>query len=146
MTTPSNPSVADFFTHDHRACDEAWAAVEAAAGQGDVGTAWPAFQRLMLRHLDWEEQVMFPAFEGATGMHGMGPTEVMRSEHLGMRGLLDQMGQAVAEGDLDELLDQGDTLLMMIQQHNMKEEQVLYPMMSQVLAGAWPHLRARLGG
>ena len=73
-----------------------------------------------------------------------GPTAVMRGEHQQMRGLLDQMGEAAAAGDFDSVLDQGDTLLMLIQQHNVKEEGILYPLADRMLTVQWPALRERL--
>ena len=63
-----------------------------------------------------------------------------------MRGLLGQMAEAAARGDSQELLDQGDTLLMLIAQHNQKEEGMLYPMAEQALDAEWSDLRARLEG
>ncbi len=145
MSFPSHPtsSVDIFLTHDHRACDQAWAAVEEAPAD-QVATPFKEFDHQLRRHLEWEEETLFPAFEQATGMFGMGPTQVMRSEHEGMRGLLDQMGEAVAAGDRDQLVDLGDTLLMLIQQHNLKEEQVLYPMMASRIGADWPELLTRL--
>jgi iron-sulfur cluster repair protein YtfE (RIC family) len=140
-------SLKEFFTRDHRRCDERWAEVEAAAQAGDVkivNESWRRFQGEMLQHLRMEEEVMFPAFEQASGMTGGGPTFVMRSEHEQMRGLIEQMGTAAAEGDFAELVDLGDTLLMLIQQHNQKEEQMLYPMAAKALAADWPTIREKL--
>ncbi len=140
-------SLSEYFTLDHRNCDSQWANVEAAAGSGDaerVRTAWQSFDQAQRRHLAREEELMFPAFEAATGMSGGGPTFVMRSEHEQMRGLLDQMAAAAAEGNHDELIDQGDTLLMLIQQHNQKEESILYPMAERALGGEWAALRRRI--
>ena len=88
--------------------------------------------------------MLFPAFEAATGMTDSGPTFVMRMEHEQMRGLLEQMGTALERGDHDALLDQGDTLLMLIQQHNQKEEGMLYPMSERALASEWPALHERV--
>lgn len=138
-------TITAYFTHDHRDCDAVWAGVEQAP-PAQQPAAWAAFRDRMLRHFDWEEDVMFPAFESTTGMRGMGPTEMMRSEHDAMRGLLEQMGMAADEGDYGEVLDLGDTLLMLVQQHNSKEEAMLYPMMDQVLAGQWAALKGRLRG
>ena len=140
-------SLKEFFTLDHRRCDEKWAEVEAAAQAGDVEVEkekWRIFQGEMLRHLRMEEEVMFPAFEQASGMTESGPTFVMRSEHEQMRGLIEQMGAAADADDYDELVDLGDTLLMLIQQHNQKEEQMLYPMAEQVLVDNWATIRERL--
>jgi hemerythrin-like domain-containing protein len=139
-------SLVDYFKSDHRACDGGWAEVEAAAEAGDAAAMaayWQRFQNALLRHLAMEEQLMFPAFEAATGMTS-GPTQVMRMEHEQMRGVLEQMSAAVARGDADELVDQGDTLNILIQQHNMKEEGMLYPMAENALAVDWPALRAKL--
>ena len=98
----------------------------------------------MKHHLAMEEEVLFPAFEEATGMSGGGPTFVMRGEHDRMRAVLRFMAKAVEAGDADELMDQGDTLMMLIQQHNVKEEGMLYPMSEDVLGPRWPALRERL--
>ena len=98
----------------------------------------------MRAHLEMEEQVLFPAFDAAAGMSGGGPTMVMRSEHDQMRDVLRRMGDSAAVGEHDELLDHGDTLLMLVGQHNIKEEQMLYPMAADMLGPDWPALRARL--
>jgi hemerythrin-like domain-containing protein len=143
----SSQGLAEFFTLDHRRCDSSWVEVEAAAEAGDadaVKESWRTFQSGLLKHLRMEEDVLFPAFEQATGMTEGGPTFVMRSEHDQMRGLLEQMNAAANSGDHDELVDLGDTLLMLIQQHNQKEENMLYPMAERALAADWAKIRERL--
>jgi hemerythrin-like domain-containing protein len=147
MTTATTPSAGPlaYFTSDHRACDELWAEVEAAVERGDASAARAAFTRFdaaTRRHLDMEEQVLFPELEAATGMT-MGPTRVMRAEHAQMRGLLDQMARA-ADRDVDALVEHGDTLLMLTQQHNMKEEGIVYPMAQAHLGDDWAPIAARL--
>lgn len=137
----------EFFTHDHRECDEVWSRLEAAVEAGRKDEAlrlWKEFDHSMRRHFAMEEEVLFPTLEAATGMHGGGPTAVMRMEHDQMRAVLDQMAQEVAGGDLGALLDHGDTLLVLTQQHNMKEEGILYPMADQELGGQWQDLSGRL--
>ncbi len=143
----SSRGLVEFFTLDHRRCDSSWVEVEAAAEAGDanaVQQSWSRFQGALLKHLRMEEEVLFPAFEQATGMTQGGPTFVMRSEHDQMRGLLEQMNSAANGGDYGELVDLGDTLLMLIQQHNQKEEHMLYPMAERALAADWTKLRERL--
>ena len=134
-----------FFAADHRACDVLWTSVEAAGEEDDdaaIRSAFSAFDRAMRRHLAMEEEVLFPAFEKATGMVA-GPTRVMRAEHAQMRGLLDQMAAALAS-DPTAVLDTGDTLLMLVQQHNRKEEGMLYPMCDAHLGTDWPAIAASL--
>jgi iron-sulfur cluster repair protein YtfE (RIC family) len=137
----------ELFTTDHRRCDSLWAKVEVAADRDDgaaVRESFAPFAAGMERHFRMEEEVLFPAFEDATGMHGGGPTQMMRFEHVQMRGLLTQLAGAVERGATREVLDLGDTLLMLVQQHNAKEEAMLYPMADRALGAEWTALAARL--
>jgi hemerythrin-like domain-containing protein len=74
-----------------------------------------------------EEQVMFPAFEQQTGMMG-GPTAMMRMEHEQMRNVVEQMKKDLDEKNKNHFFGLSESLMMIIQQHNMKEEQMLYAM------------------
>lgn len=131
------------FTEDHRHCDAVWAELEQAPDERRL-ELWRSFDASLRRHFAMEEEVLFPAIEDATGMHGPGPTMVMRMEHGQMRALLDQMEAAAASGDLDAVIDHGDTLLMLIQQHNVKEEGMLYPIADRALGSQWDQLEERL--
>lgn len=86
---------------------------------------------------------MFPAFEARTGMR-QGPTAVMRSEHLQMTGLFKQMSEAIARKDTNAYLGDADTLLIIMQQHNVKEEQMLYQMADQALVSNLDELLERM--
>jgi len=133
----------EYFQGDHRRCDGLWAEVEAAADKGGAAEQHAAFDAAMRRHFELEEQVLFPAIEEATGMTA-GPTQVMRMEHTRMRGVLDQMSGAAHSGDWQSVVDHGDTLLMLIGQHNVKEEGILYPMADQFLTPIWSRLHAQI--
>lgn len=145
MPVPPNldtSGLAAFFTSDHRLADELWADVETAEGPALVA-AFEAFDAAVRRHLSWEEEVLFPAFERSVGMApNQGPTAVMRLEHEQLRGLLSQM--FARRNDLDALLDRGDTLLLLLGQHNQKEEGMLYMMAEMHLEEEWPALLAQL--
>lgn len=129
-------TILDFLGSDHRACDDLFASAEAAAAQQNWDNARSLFKRFeaaMAHHLEMEEAVLFPAFEARTGMSA-GPTQVMRMEHAQMRGLIQDMARAVQEADHGAYLGLSETLNMLMQQHNVKEENMLYPMSDQVLA------------
>ncbi len=139
--------LAGFFMQDHRDCDARWAKLEELLDGGDTDAtaqAWQEFDDSMRRHLAMEEDILFPAFDSRSGMGGGGPTAMMRMEHQQMRGLLDQIGAAMSSGDTEEALDLGDTLLMLIQQHNVKEEGMLYPMAENMLFDEWAALAEQL--
>ena len=133
----------EFFEQDHRDCDARWVDVEELLDTADVEaalSAWQKYDKAMHRHLAMEEEVLFPAFDAKSGMAGSGPVAVMKMEHQQMRGLLEQIGEAIEAGNAEEAMDTGDTLLMLIQQHNIKEESTLYPMAESLLSGDWDDL------
>ncbi|HHC71322.1 MAG TPA: hemerythrin domain-containing protein [Thiotrichales bacterium] len=128
-------SIKDFLTREHRACDEHLGAAEAAAERGDTEAARSHFlllKRDIEHHFRSEEEALFPLLEAKAGAYS-GPTNVMRSEHSQIRALLDDMEEALGTANANLFLDLSDTLMVMVQQHNMKEEQVLYPLADQVL-------------
>lgn len=132
------PSVAEFLAAEHRQCDDEFAAAEQAAYAADLTACrlhFQQFQAAMDRHFRKEEDALFPAFEQATGST-MGPTRVMRLEHQQIRDALAEMSNALANSDLEEYLGQAETLLILTQQHNIKEEQILYPMCDDILGTA----------
>ena len=123
------PGIAETLTAHHRACDESFLAAESAAADA----RWPeceekigVYRGEMARHFDFEEQVLFPAFENATGMR-QGPTTVMCEEHSQMRELIEQMVEAASARRKEQFLAASETMLVLMQQHNLKEEGVLYP-------------------
>ncbi len=127
--------ILEFMRDDHRACDRHYAEAEAALIAKDATKAAEAFGRFAqatLHHFDREEKELFPAFEQRTGMMG-GPTQMMRYEHQQLRSLLESMRLALAENRTDDFYGIGESMMIMLQQHNMKEEQMLYPMIDRVL-------------
>jgi len=119
----------------HRRCDDLFVAAEEAVQRRDWAAAVSSFARFhaqMRAHFKAEEDLLFPAFEAATGMSA-GPTQMMRHEHEQMRSLLAQLVEACAAHDDEGYAGAAETLLMLMQQHNMKEENILYPMCDQAL-------------
>ncbi|GAB1392357.1 hemerythrin domain-containing protein [Rhodocyclaceae bacterium] len=122
--------------HHHKHCDDLFADAEAEA----LGGNWLRAQESLTRfaseiecHFSTEEQLLFPAFEATTGMT-LGPTQMMRLEHAQMRELIGQMQTALAAQDRVGFGGAAETLLILMQQHNMKEENILYPMCDRSLA------------
>ncbi|MBC9071487.1 hemerythrin domain-containing protein [Thauera sp. CAU 1555] len=140
-------TLTDLMTHDHRQCDEAFASAEHHVGRGEWEAARAAlglFSRALNTHFGAEESILFPRFEQATGMmHG--PTMVMREEHRELRAALARLEQAIDDQDADEYTGEAETLLILMQQHNMKEENILYPMCDQRLQSQREDLALALG-
>lgn len=141
--------IATLMTQDHRACDESFARAESAVSRGkwdEAAVELNKFIAEMEAHFDAEESILFPRFEAVSGMTG-GPTQVMRGEHVEIRSALGRMRDALENQDADDYSGEAETLLILMQQHNMKEENILYPMCDAQLAGENlpPTLAERLG-
>jgi len=138
--------ISEAFTSDHRHCDGLFANAEqmVAANNREAAIAsFEHFRSAMLHHLAVEEEALFPELEACTGTSG-GPTSIMRMEHEQIRGLLDDMGREIQAWNTDRYLGLSETLLILIQQHNTKEERILYLMADQLLAGRQEDIVSRL--
>lgn len=141
-------TLADYMTNDHRRCDDRFALAEAAvhAGLWELAATHAAeFGAAIKHHFQMEEQVLFPAFEEETGSL-QGPTAVMRSEHTQIRALLADLNEALWQRAREDFLGCADTLNTLIQQHNMKEESILYRMSDRVLAERRAELLEAMSG
>lgn len=128
-------SLSNVLVQDHQACDEIFAETEQAVERADFDLAratYGRFHEAMERHMSVEEKILFPKFEDKVGERA-GPTEVMRREHEMMRDLLTKMAAALEQQQASQYLGLSETLLVLLQQHNVKEESILYPMIEQVL-------------
>ena len=124
----------DFMSADHTACDNEFARAEEAALAGnweDAESAFNKFHNDMAHHFKMEEEVLFPAISAAGPS---GPVHVMLMEHAQMKELLKQMAEAVAQKNEPSYGGLSETLLIVMQQHNHKEENILYGMADEILA------------
>jgi hemerythrin-like domain-containing protein len=127
-------SIKEYLTNDHKKCDNLFSQMEKKASYSLSETAEIAreFVTDMEHHFQLEERIVFPEFELKTGMLN-GPTKIMRQEHMQMRNLMNQFFDAIEENNKDRFFSISETLMILLQQHNMKEEQMLYTMMQQQL-------------
>jgi hemerythrin-like domain-containing protein len=129
--------ILEFMRDDHRACDHLYTEAENALSAKNTEKAkalFEEFYRLTNHHFDMEERELFITFEKRTGMMG-GPTQMMRYEHQQLRSLLESMKSALNENRHNDFFGIGESMMIMLQQHNMKEEQMLYPMIDRALGG-----------
>ena len=138
MTLPT------LLTRDHRECDELLSNALGHAQAGRWAEAESSFSQFCDRveaHFGAEESILFVRFEQATGMtHG--PTAVMRSEHEAVREALDRINDAILERDANAVFGEGDALFILLQQHNLTEENILYPAAERAAGGDAASLEA----
>lgn len=129
-------TITEYLSAEHRHCDDLFAEAEAAAVKNDLAAAlagFTAFNQEMEHHLKKEENIMFPAYEEITLSYNSGPTSIMRMEHGQMRRLFEDIQAALEAKDTSACAGLLETLLVLMQQHNFKEEQMLYPMADRAL-------------
>jgi iron-sulfur cluster repair protein YtfE (RIC family) len=121
-------SIAAYLQRDHRRLDVLWEETGRrvrAAQLDEAKSRFAEFAVGLQTHIAQEETVLFPLFERATG--AMGPTTVMKEEHLEILRLLDDIGAALSASDQSAFDGCGADLQAVLREHNMKEENVLYP-------------------
>lgn len=129
-------SIDGYLSWDHDRLDGLLADVVRLVDQNDLAAAreaYPAFDEGLRRHIRIEEEILFPLFERKTGMTS-GPTMVMREEHRIIQSALDRMKAALVAAAAPAFRDALATLESTLPPHNMKEENVLYPMTDQALS------------
>lgn len=130
MTAEALRNVTDYLQDDHRRLDAILPDVKSSVAEGDfqrAGDRFAEFSRGLGRHIDIEEQILFPFFEQTTGMVG-GPTAVMRSEHVEIRRWMNDVTAALKAADAAGVETSIRGLKDILSAHNMKEERILYPM------------------
>lgn len=140
-------TISRYLGTDHKRCDEFFAQAETAVAATlwtNAEQAMSAFCEALELHFAMEEQVLFPEFEEAVGSNE-GPTAVMRMEHRQMREILSMLNDCLARHDVDGFLGYSETLNTLMQQHNMKEEGILYLMTDRVLDGRQDDIIGAMG-
>ena len=140
MTTTTAPStrfdsVTAYLSWDHDRLDAILRSVRARVEAGDWQAArreYAPFDDGLDRHIRLEEGILFPIFEERSGMKG-GPTAVMRVEHCEIRGALETMRDGLGRSDARLFQEGLAHLLDVLPDHNVKEEQVLYPTTDRLL-------------
>lgn len=129
-------TIEGYLSVDHKRCDQQFAEMETRVVKkswAEAGDAFSEFKQMLLIHLRMEEEALFPEFEKVSGMAGGGPTMVMKMEHEHMRQALNDLENKINEQDYRASAGLLETMMLLMQQHNMKEEQILYRMADQAL-------------
>lgn len=124
--------VSEYLAWDHDRLDRLFADTIDAFEQSSIGAARERFGEFacgLERHIRIEEDILFPLFE--MRVPSAGPTEVMRLEHVEIRRALEDISSALACED-GQAFDAGvEALVGVLEEHNMKEERVLYPLLDR---------------
>jgi iron-sulfur cluster repair protein YtfE (RIC family) len=130
-TAPQLESATRMLGADHDRLDNLLDEAFSALGRDPAlaRRSFASFAEGLRRHIEIEDQLLFPAFERQAGMQGVGPTAVMRREHREVETRLARIGAALAElvpsvlGVREELA----ALRALLADHHYREERILYP-------------------
>lgn len=125
MDDAGGASAGERLEHDHHRIDEGFARFAASLGGSDVDRdAYDDAATALRHHIYIEEVHHFPVVRAA-GL--MGPILVMLREHGEIWDLLDGIAAALDASRVDEARSLWPQLADVLEQHNMKEERIVYP-------------------
>ncbi len=126
--------VSRFFEIDHDRLDIIYDSFKKllVADNANAESHFALFSNGLLKHIDWEEQLLFPLFELRSGMTQGGPTFVMRQEHGMIKQLLNDIHEKL--NDTDSALTLCFQLEQILASHNKKEEHILYPAIDNLMS------------
>lgn len=126
--------VHDTLAWDHARLDEEQRATLAAIAAGDMPEArrhFLLFERRLNRHIHFEEEILFPAFESRTA-NAYGPTRVMRAEHREIRMMLERAARSLY-GPAAEAEEACRALHAVLEEHDFREESAFYDVLDRLL-------------
>lgn len=135
--------IKEFLTQGHRDCDELFAELEDAIAKNSDESShkYEKFYDDLTNHFSMEEMVLFPMLNDYTPNS---PLRAMEMEHEQLRELLSKMRKAVEQKDKEKFFSLSETLMILMQQHNMKEEQLIYTLANQHLGDEASYVISRL--
>lgn len=135
-------TICEYLAHDHKRCDELFLKVENSIAQHDWAQAegdFEDFYQAWLGHIESEESIVFPALEKAINNAAV-PIAMLRMEHERMRGLVARLDNALRRHDPADFLLHAETLTILVQQHGLKEDEMMFPLLDRILAGNGQHI------
>lgn len=137
-------SIGEAFEHDHRRLEQALEAAMAHARAERweaAAAAFGTFRRGIERHMEVEEQVLFPAVEGSAETP---LTAILRKGHRDLRAFFGELDDALQARDLEECRRIAATVQALLARHDEKEEVELYPAAEARLGAEAAAVAARL--
>lgn len=128
-------TICDYLVFDHKRCNDLFMLLETSIGGRDWAAAESCFQSFhsaLRTHISMEERVLFPAF-GKTMPLSYSAIAMLRDEHRQIAGIVDRMAAALGRRDTTDFLLHAETFTILSQQHSMKEEDMLYPLLDKVV-------------
>lgn len=134
--SPIMDTICEYLRFDHKRCDDLFAQADTSIAQRDWNNALAHFRQFhdaLRQHIRMEEKILFPAFEQIIP-GSSGPIAILRMEHVQIHGIISRMSEAIERFDTVDYVLHAETLTLLMQQHTMKEDDMLYPLLDKALA------------
>lgn len=131
----SGGELTTFFAEDHRRIDELLARLSRAQSGAEAKALVEALSAALMRHIAWEEETLFPAFEDKTGQEGAVVAEGMRIQHDELKQRLSELAASLPDGGAARR-NMEAVVAEALADHNHAEEDFIYPWMDQELSTA----------
>lgn len=121
------PGVAEYHANDHARLNDLLLKFERLNGM-EPAAANLLFNELKSgweRHIEWEEEILFPIFEARCGKPEAGATDSLRQEHVQIMDFLDQIQATLVQQWAAPIMDVL-ALQDLLSQHCHKEQKTLY--------------------
>lgn len=125
-------SISAFFERDHREIDAIFASVSFES-PGEALAKFKEFDGRLERHINWEEDILFPAVGRKEPGLEAGPLRVMKMEHREIRENKAAALQALGKSDGKQARGFAERMCAVLRDHNGKEEMILYPACDNLL-------------
>lgn len=131
-------SLDDLLGADHQRLDGRLSALEAAIGarSGEASDALKRFSAGLMRHMTWENEVLFPAVRGLATPAQRRSIESLEIDHERLRETLEALEASLAAADFGAAREQGTWLRALLQGHNYDEEHGVYEEADRLLSPA----------
>lgn len=128
-------TICDYLMLDHKRCDDFFLRADESIrlkSWSEAENTFRLFGNAMKQHIGMEEKILFPAFEQSI-RNSEGAIALLRREHLQMHCMIERMAEAVSRMSSIDFLLHSETFMLLQQQHNQKEEELLYPLLDKIL-------------
>ncbi|MEK8089708.1 hemerythrin domain-containing protein [Thermithiobacillus plumbiphilus] len=131
-------TLSQIFTEHHHLLDRLFDAARASIKGGDWMLAEPEFQhfrREIEKHMAVEESYLFPAMTAGADAQDIALVEILRKGHQDLRSFFEEILEAILSHDAEEALALMDTVSIILEQHDKREEDELYPAVDRLFTG-----------
>lgn len=125
--------IAEFMSQDHDRIDGLLERFRAGTiSPKEAQESLETFRCALEKHIEWEERVIFPAFENKTGSEGAVSTDALRLQHEEFRRQIEDLRKC-SSADKQNERNLAEVLIESLKDHNYAEESFIYPWIDSVL-------------